>query len=93
MRVLYREIPYMKGSVIMYSNLNAPPTLGANVPPNVAPNVAPMPTYTAPAYDYGCPSPVYSYGCPSYQNDFVLIVVLFILLIIVGATCFAFSKC
>ncbi|WP_430413621.1 YjcZ family sporulation protein [Lederbergia citrea] len=73
----------------MYPNLNAPPTLGANV----APNVAPMPTYTAPAYDYGCPSPVYSYGCPIYRNDFVLIVVLFILLIIVGASCFGFSKC
>nr|WP_306663959.1 YjcZ family sporulation protein [Robertmurraya korlensis] len=63
----------------MYSNLNAPPTLGANVPPNVAP----MPTYTAPAY---------SYGCPTYRNDFVLIVVLFILLIIVGAS-FCYSKC
>jgi uncharacterized protein (TIGR01732 family) len=73
----------------MYSNLNAPPTLGANVPPNVAP----MPTYTAPAYGYGCPAPVYSYGCPNYRNDFILIVVLFILLIIVGASFYGYSKC
>lgn len=77
----------------MYPNLNAPPTLGANVPPNVPPNVAPMPTYTAPVYDYGHPTPVYSYGCPIYRNDFLLIVVLFILLIIVGASCYGFSKC
>ena len=72
----------------MYSNLNAPPTLGANVPPNVAP----MPTHTAPAYGYGCPAPVY-YGCPIYRNDFILIVVLFILLIIVGASCHNYCKC
>ncbi|RST76553.1 YjcZ family sporulation protein [Siminovitchia acidinfaciens] len=51
-----------------------------------------MPTYTAPVYDYGHPTPVYSYGCPIYQNNFVLIVVLFILLIIVGASCYGFSK-
>jgi uncharacterized protein (TIGR01732 family) len=73
----------------MYSNLNAPPTLGANVPPNVAP----MPTYTAPAYGYGCPAPVYSYSCPNDRNDFILIVVLFILLIIVGASFYGYSKC
>lgn len=73
----------------MYSNLNAPPTLGANMPPNAAP----MPAYTAPAYDYGCASPVYSYGCPSYGNDFFLIVVLFILLIIVGASFYCVSDC
>jgi uncharacterized protein (TIGR01732 family) len=75
----------------MYSNLNAPPTLGANIPPNVAPNVAPMPTFTAPAYDYGYASPVYA--CPTHRNDFILIVVLFILLIIVGASFCGFSKC
>ncbi|OCA91479.1 hypothetical protein A8F94_00075 [Bacillus sp. FJAT-27225] len=60
-----------------------------------------MPAYTAPVYDYGCPtpvygyecaSPVYGYGCPSYRNNFALIVVLFILLIIIGASCFGFSK-
>jgi uncharacterized protein (TIGR01732 family) len=73
----------------MYPNLNAPLTLGANLPPNIAP----MPTYTAPAYDYGCASPVYSYGCPTYRNDFILIVVLFILLIIVGACIYGHSNC
>nr|WP_043932619.1 YjcZ family sporulation protein [Bacillus sp. EB01] len=89
----------------MYPNLNAPPTLGANVAPNIGPNVAPnvapniapiaapMPTYTAPVYDYGCAAPAYSYGCPTYHNDFVLIVVLFILLIIIGASCYGYSKC
>jgi uncharacterized protein (TIGR01732 family) len=51
---------------------------------------APMPAYTAPAYEggYGYAAPVYSYGgCPTYGNEFILIVILFILLIIVG-TCF-----
>lgn len=48
---------------------------GANVPHQ--PTMT-MPAYTAPAYGY----------CPPYHggNTFVLIVVLFILLIIVGAT-------
>ncbi|WP_156183109.1 YjcZ family sporulation protein [Mesobacillus campisalis] len=50
-----------------------------------------MPTFTAPAYDYGYASP--SYACPTYRNDFILIVVLFILLIIVGASLCGFSKC
>ncbi|MEC1718299.1 YjcZ family sporulation protein [Schinkia azotoformans] len=52
-----------------------------------------MPTYTAPAYGYGCPAPVYSYGCPIYRNNFILVVVLFILLIIVGASCYNYIKC
>ncbi|WNS74505.1 YjcZ family sporulation protein [Bacillus sp. DTU_2020_1000418_1_SI_GHA_SEK_038] len=70
----------------MYSNVNAPPTLGANVPP--------YPTYTAPAFDYGYPSPAFGYGYPSNRcDDFILIVVLFILLIIVGAVCCNFHKC
>ncbi|MGG7621270.1 YjcZ family sporulation protein [Bacillus coreaensis] len=47
-----------------------------------------MPTYTAPAFDYGYAYPV----CPDNRNDFILIVVLFILLIIVGAS-FCYSKC
>lgn len=68
----------------MYPNINAAPTLGANVPPNMAP----MPTYTAPAFDYGYAYPV----CPDNRNDFILIVVLFILLIIVGAS-FCYNKC
>lgn len=74
----------------MYANVNAPPNMvaGVNVPPNVPPMVAgvmdaPMPHYTAPAYGYGCPA-------PSHGNAFLLIVVLFILLIIVGCS---FPKC
>lgn len=76
----------------MYPNLNAPPTLGANLPPNLPPNVAPvvapMPTYTAPVYGFA-----YGTECPTYRNDFILIVVLFILLIIVGASFYGYSKC
>ncbi|KAA9028647.1 YjcZ family sporulation protein [Niallia endozanthoxylica] len=46
-----------------------------------------MPSYTAPAYGYG-------YCAPTCQNnDFILIVVLFILLIIVGASFYCGSKC
>lgn len=60
---------------VMGANVNAAPVMGANVPP--------QPTYLAPSYGYACPVPC--------NNDFVLIVVLFILLIIVGA-CF-FPKC
>ncbi len=67
----------------MYSNVNAPPILGANIPPNIPP----MPTYTAPAFGYG-------YGGPTHHiNDFTLILVLFILLIIIGASCFNYKKC
>lgn len=59
------------------NNVNAA-VMGASVPP--------QPTYTAPSYGYA--SPGYSYACPEpYDNTFVLIVVLFILLIIVG-TCY-----
>ncbi|WP_017754678.1 YjcZ family sporulation protein [Calidifontibacillus oryziterrae] len=60
----------------MHANVNAPPTLGANIPP--------MPTFTAPAFTYGYPTNRY--------DDFILIVVLFILLIIVGACGFNFYK-
>ncbi|MEH7225277.1 YjcZ family sporulation protein [Bacillus sp. JJ1566] len=51
--------------------------------------MAPQPTYMAPSYESECcPSYGYGYGCQEPCNDsFVLIVVLFILLIIVGA-CF-----
>ncbi len=53
----------------MGANVNAAPVMGANVPP--------MPSYVSPGYRY----------CPPARgsNTFVLIVVLFILLIIVGA--------
>lgn len=73
----------------MYSNLNAPPTLGANIPPNVPPNIAPMPsmpTYTAPAFGYGYEAPAYP------RHNFTIIVVLFILLIIIGAS-YTSKKC
>lgn len=79
----------------MYANVNAPPNMvaGINAPPNIpapAPQMvagvmdaAPMPHYAAPAYGYGCPA-------PCHGNAFLLIVVLFILLIIVGCS---FPKC
>ncbi|WP_422392208.1 YjcZ family sporulation protein [Niallia oryzisoli] len=76
----------------MYPNLNAPANIGANVMPNIAPNVAPMPTYSAPAYGYDCLTPAYGYGCHGHYN-FVLIVVLFILLIIVGASFYGYGAC
>lgn len=49
----------------------------------------PHPTYMAPSYESACPSYGYGYSCPEPCNNgsFVLIVVLFILLIIVG-TCY-----
>lgn len=60
----------------MFSNVNAPLTAGVNVAP-----MQQMPyCYSAPAYGYCCPD-----RC---HNEFVLIVVLFILLIIVGACAF-----
>ncbi|MFE7060762.1 YjcZ family sporulation protein [Sutcliffiella sp. NPDC057660] len=81
----------------MYANVNAPPNMvaGINAPPNIpvpAPQmvagvmeapVMPMPHYAAPAYGYGC-------HAPCHGNTFLLIVVLFILLIIVGCS---FPKC
>ncbi|MCD7033479.1 YjcZ family sporulation protein [Metabacillus sp. GX 13764] len=40
-------------------------------------------------YGYGChggyAAPYYGHGCHGYGNSFVLIIVLFILLIIIGA--------
>lgn len=73
----------------MYANSNIPPTMmaGANVPPNIPPTMmagvmdGPMPYYTAPAYGY---------AAPTHGHGFILIVVLFILLIIVGSS---FPKC
>nr|WP_280637152.1 YjcZ family sporulation protein [Alkalihalobacillus sp. BA299] len=69
----------------MEANVNAAPYMGANV--NAAPymgaNIPPHPTYMAPSYGYGCPAP--------RTDSFVLIVVLFILLIIVGAS--YYPKC
>ena len=57
----------------MYSNVNAAPNV------NMAPTAV-SPAATAPAYGY-CAPVAPARGC----GDFVLIVVLFILLIIVGA--------
>jgi uncharacterized protein (TIGR01732 family) len=59
---------------------NAPHVGGVNVPHHP---VMPM-SYTAPAYGY----------CPPYHggNTFALVVVLFILLIIIGATIYGY-KC
>lgn len=63
----------------MYRMENAPPVLGANVPPVLGANIPPQPIYQA--------APAFCYAAPVNRcNDFVLIVVLFILLIIVGAT-------
>lgn len=70
----------------MYANVNAAPFMGANVAPmmdNIPPTMtAPMAhhPYMAPSYGYGCPTPTRG------VDNFVLIVVLFILLIIVGAS-------
>jgi uncharacterized protein (TIGR01732 family) len=67
----------------MYPNVNAPFTMGAyeNVPFTMG--------ETAP-YHYG--GPVMGYGIPKRGYDgFTIIVVLFILLIIVGAG--SFTKC
>ncbi|MEH7381051.1 YjcZ family sporulation protein [Bacillus sp. JJ1533] len=50
--------------------------------------IAPQPTYAAPSYEYIEPSYGYGYGCAypaPCHNTFVLVVVLFILLIIIGA--------
>jgi uncharacterized protein (TIGR01732 family) len=62
----------------MFRMENAPPVLSANIPPQ------PMPLPIQPS----CyPEPAFCYAAPVNRcNDFVLIVVLFILLIIVGAT-------
>jgi uncharacterized protein (TIGR01732 family) len=67
----------------MFRMENAPPVLSANIPPQQPiqqPIQQPMPP--------SCyPEPAFCYAAPVNRcNDFVLIVVLFILLIIVGAT-------
>ncbi|MBM7602851.1 uncharacterized protein (TIGR01732 family) [Metabacillus crassostreae] len=76
-----------------YEN-NSPHLAGANTPHmNAAANMPHQPimpyTYEAPAYGYGYCAPA-----PTYRpnNTFALIVVLFILLIIIGATIYG-SNC
>jgi uncharacterized protein (TIGR01732 family) len=70
---------------VMGAYENMAPVMGAyeNMAPVMGENIPPQPTQMAPSYGYACPVP---------SNDtFVLIVVLFILLIIIG-TCY-FPKC
>nr|WP_319005757.1 YjcZ family sporulation protein [Metabacillus niabensis] len=70
----------------MYGYENSPHMAGANAPHVAGANIPHqpvMPSYVAPAYGY-C--------APSYGNTFALIVVLFILLIIIGATIYG-NKC
>jgi uncharacterized protein (TIGR01732 family) len=66
----------------MFRMENAPPVLSANIPPQ-----QPIQQPIQPSY---YPETAFCYAAPVNRcNDFVLIVVLFILLIIVGATlCF-----
>ncbi|MDF2699539.1 MAG: hypothetical protein K0Q49_1095 [Haloplasmataceae bacterium] len=45
--------------------------------------------YGVPSYGYGCCEPV-NYCCQQGNNSFALILVLFILLVIIGCTCFKF---
>ncbi|MEH7334526.1 YjcZ family sporulation protein [Neobacillus drentensis] len=56
---------------------------------NAIPHFAGANVIPQPALSYGYAAPVYG-GCfPAHRcNDFIIIVVLFILLIIVGAVCF-----
>ncbi|MFB9758345.1 YjcZ family sporulation protein [Ectobacillus funiculus] len=74
----------------MMSNANIPYSNNAPMPVNVAP-VAPVQQvpvyggyYHTPCFDYGYGG----YGCGGYGHGFALIVVLFILLIIIGACTF-----
>lgn len=62
----------------MFRMENAPPVLSANIPPQPMQPIQQPSCYPAPAFCYEAPV--------NRCNDFVLIVVLFILLIIVGAT-------
>jgi uncharacterized protein (TIGR01732 family) len=66
--------------VKMYNNVNAPFTLGENIPHSPALSHG----YIAPAYGYAAPICDHRHGC----HDFAIIVVLFILLIIIGACAF-----
>jgi uncharacterized protein (TIGR01732 family) len=71
----------------MFGYENNPHMAGANMPHVAGANVPHQPvmpySYAAPAYGYCAPN----YGC----NTFVLIVVLFILLIIVGASVYGYK--
>ena len=88
----------MMGANMPFHHENVAPMMGANMPfhhENVAPVMgANMPFQ--PEMSCGYAAPAYGYCYPSRGNDcFVLIVVLFILLIIVGSCTFHFhgDKC
>ncbi|RAS72736.1 hypothetical protein A4R27_07485 [Priestia endophytica] len=66
----------------MYNNANLPFTSGENAP--FSPGISPG--YSAPGYGYGCD--VHHGRC----DNFAIIVVLFILLIIIGACAFSGYK-
>jgi uncharacterized protein (TIGR01732 family) len=76
----------------MFRNENMPPVMGANVPPQAVmganmPPQAVMGASMPPQQPYCFEAPAYGYAAPVNRcDDFVLIVILFILLIIVGAT-------
>ena len=63
----------------MYGYENSPHVAGANAPHH-------------PVMPYSYAAPAYGYCAPHYGNTFALIVVLFILLIIIGATIYG-NKC
>lgn len=68
----------------MYANVPPNMMAGANVPPTmVAGAMDTMPHYGAPvAYGYGCGVP----AAPTHGSGFLLILVLFILLVIIGTS-------
>ncbi len=71
----------------MYGYENSPHIAGAN-----APHVGGANAPHHPVMPYSYESPAYGYCAPNYGNSFALIVVLFILLIIIGATIYG-NKC
>ncbi|MDR7242574.1 YjcZ family sporulation protein [Priestia megaterium] len=76
----------------MHDNVNAPFSSHENIPFSPAMSHG----YTAPSYghmipDCGYITPDYGYGVPHHRgNGFAIIIVLFILLIIIGACGFGF---
>lgn len=74
----------------MYGYENAPHVAGANIPHVAGVNVPHQPVMPC-SYSYA--APVYECCTPHYgRNPFALIVVLFILLIIIGATIYG-NRC
>jgi uncharacterized protein (TIGR01732 family) len=78
----------------MFRNENFANVAGANFAPVAGANIAPVAGANVPHHPvmpYSYASPAFDY-CPPYRDTFVLIVVLFILLIIIGATIYG-NKC